>query len=280
MEPKVKQNYLNNRDMLKEIHLSKKNYSSFVKPEYHQYDLIIRDLDEVTEEAISLAKKNRAKRLADDEFRAKKAAGEKVKAADFSIDPDTIELSDIIIRLMTFDHVPKTPDRKKTPKSIADYHERVNFQPFQHWKFNEKKQLVCVGKSHWRGDIETGSFSKSGQMTDTLARMIIKLAERYSTRGNVRGYTYNDEMRDQAILQLTQVILQFDESKSDNPFSYCTSICSNAFLRVLNIEKKNQDLRDDILEMNGMTPSFTRINNAAYDADLKRFNEDYNSPDE
>ena len=30
---------------------------------------------------------------------------------------------------------------------------------------------------------------------------------------NVRGYTYNDEMRGQAILQLAQIGLQFDESK-------------------------------------------------------------------
>ena len=118
-----------------------------------------------------------------------------------------------------------------------------------------------MGKSHWKGDLLTGEFSKDhGQMTNNLARMFIKLCERYATRGNVRGYTYNDEMRGQAILQLTQIGLQFDESKSDNPFAYYTAAVTNSFVRIINIEKRNQNIRDDILEMNGMNPSWSRQN--------------------
>ena len=276
LEPKVKVNYLNNRDMLKEIHRSKSTWCSFTKPEYNQQDIIIRSFEEITPELIETAKKNKAKRLSDDEYHRLKLEGTKVKHAECAVDPNSFTDQDVVIRIMTHDHIPKE-NRKKNPKTVSDFHERVNFPPFQHWKYNEQGELVCVGKSHWKGDLETGNYSKThGKMTNNLGKMIIKLAERYSTRGNVRGYTYNDEMRDQAILQLTQVILQFDESKSDNPFSYSTTICSNAFLRIINIEKQNQDLRDDILEMNGMTPSFTRLNNAAYQADFKRFTDDYN----
>ena len=75
------------------------------------------------------------------------------------------------------------------------------------------------GKSHWEGGLHNGKFNKeSGQATNELARMWMKLCERYATRGNVRGYTYNDEMQGQAILQLAQIGLQFDESKSNNPY--------------------------------------------------------------
>jgi hypothetical protein len=88
--------------------------------------------------------------------------------------------------------------------------------------------------------------------------MFMKLCERYATRSNWRGYTYNDEMRSQALLQLSQIGLQFDESKSQNPFAYYTAAITNSFTRVLNIEKRNQNLRDDILEMNGLNPSYTR----------------------
>jgi hypothetical protein len=88
--------------------------------------------------------------------------------------------------------------------------------------------------------------------------MIMLLVDRYSKRGNWRGYTYNDEMRGNALLQLSQVALQFDESKSDNPFAFYTQIIKNSFRRVLNIEKKNQDIRDDLLTSAGATPSFTR----------------------
>ena len=50
----------------------------------------------------------------------------------------------------------------------------------------------------------------------------------------------------------------FDESKSNNPFAYYTAAVTNSFVRIINIEKRNQNIRDDILEMNDMMPSMTR----------------------
>jgi hypothetical protein len=100
----------------------------------------------------------------------------------------------------------------------------------------------------------------SGKMTNELARMFLKLCKRYATRANWRGYTANDEMQSQALLQLSQIGLQFDESKSDNPFAYYTAAITNSFTRILNIEKKNQNIRDDLLELAQMKPSSTRQN--------------------
>ena len=109
--------------------------------------------------------------------------------------------------------------------------------------------------------MSNGHFSlEHGKMTNSLAMMYMKLCERYGTRSNWRGYTYNDEMQSQALMQLSQIGLQFDESKSDNPFAYYTAAITNSFTRILNIEKKNQSIRDDLLEANGMSPSFTRQN--------------------
>ena len=84
------------------------------------------------------------------------------------------------------------------------------------------------------------------------------MVNRYSQRANWRGYTYLDEMKGQALLQLSHMGLQFNEAKSDNPFSYYTASVSNSFTRVLNTEKENQDLRDDLLVQAGQSPSFTR----------------------
>ena len=109
--------------------------------------------------------------------------------------------------------------------------------------------------------MNNGHFSSDhGKMTNQLATMYMKLCERYGTRANWRGYTYNDEMQSQALMQLSQIGLQFDESKSDNPFAYYTAAITNSFTRILNIEKKNQAIRDDLLEQNNMMPSFTRQN--------------------
>jgi len=173
---------------------------------------------------------------------------------------------------MTFEHVPDEPGRKKNPKSVADTKTKLNFPPFQHYKFDEDDNLICVGKSHWQGGMQNGHFSKDhGKATDKLARMWMKLCDRYATRGNVRGYTYNDEMKGQAILQLAQIGLQFDESKSNNPFAYYTAAVTNSFVRVINIEKRNQNIRDDILEMNNMDPSYTRQAAGEYEASKARF---------
>lgn len=258
--PKVK--YLTNKDLLKEIHRSKNTYCTYTDKAFADYDLIVPSLEKINIRTIAEAKRNRAARLGKLAHEAAQtASGKKQSAKDFEIDYKKISKDDLVFRVTTFEHIPLAPGRKKTLKNTADSHEKVNFPPFQHWKFDEKGNLICVGKSHWKGDLEKGHFSKDhGQMTDNLARMFLKLCERYATRGNVRGYTYNDEMRGQAILQLTQIGLQFDESKSDNPFAYYTAAVTNSFVRIINIEKRNQNIRDDILEMNGMNPSWSRQN--------------------
>ena len=266
--------------MLLEIHRSKSSYCVFTKPEYHQYDIILPSVDKINIRTVAEAKRNRAKRIGDLEYSTRKKAGEKVKQADCEVDYKKIQKLDLVFRIMSFDHIPLNNTRKKNPKSLADHRDKVNFPPFQHWKFDDEDpdKLICVGKSHWKGDLEKGHFDKdAGQITPTLARMMLKLCERYATRGNVRGYTYNDEMKGQAILQLTQIGLQFDESKSDNPFAYFTAAVTNSFVRVINIEKRNQNIRDDILEMNGMNPSYSRTGQGEHEAALKRHAEDTSS---
>jgi hypothetical protein len=273
----AKVNYLNNKDMLLEIHRSKSSYCVFTKPEYHQYDIILPSVDKINIRTVAEAKRNRAKRIGDLEYQTRKKSGEKVKQADCEVDYKKIQKLDLVFRIMSFDHIPLNNTRKKNPKSLADHRDKVNFPPFQHWKFDDEdaEKLICVGKSHWKGALDKGHFDKdAGQITPTLARMMLKLCERYATRGNVRGYTYNDEMKGQAILQLTQIGLQFDESKSDNPFAYFTAAVTNSFVRVINIEKRNQNIRDDILEMNGMNPSYSRTGAGEHAAALKRHAED------
>lgn len=279
-------NYLNNKDILKEIHKSKTSYCCFSKNEYHRYDLIIDTPDDPLEKSLARAAKP-AQIKAAKEARAARLSletGEKV-------DPKSIPKEDLIFRVMTWDHIPMTEKKprkvvkKKTAQEILSFDDddedtlddlepkrskkkqpegelvyaKVNFPPFQHYKFDDSGSLVCVGKSHWRNGVKTGEFCTThGQITDKLARMYIMLCEKYAMKYNWRGYTYNDEMRGSAILQLTYVGLRFNEAKSANPFAYYTAAITNSFCRVLNTEKRSQNIRDDILEMNGLNPSLTR----------------------
>ena len=264
--------YLNNRDLLLQIHKSKNTYGSFIDKKYEDYDIILPSIDKINIRTVAQAKKNRAKRLGQQDYIAKKAAGIKdVKLVDCIIDYKKVPKEDLVFRIMTHEHVPLAPGRKKTVKTTADAHERCNFPPYQHWAYDSNDNLICVGKSHWKGDLKTGSFNKEhGRITEELGRMFLMLAERYAQRSNWRGYTYVDEMKGQAILQLSQIGLQFDESKSENPFAYYTAAVTNSFTRVLNIEKRNQNIRDDMLEENGLTPSFTRQNQQEYAEETAR----------
>jgi hypothetical protein len=280
-----KVNYLNNKDILKEIHKSKLTYCSFTSPAVTSYDSIVSNTSVITKKAVTEARKNRADRLAKEQQDAEMALGNKRKLDEFLVPYNKIPVTDVVFRVMTWEHIPIDADKQKKADAKAqeeyddsdlfetEYDEpavmvkgpakyvRVNFPPFKHYQVTDELVPVCVGISHWQGGIENGAFSKDhGQMTPKLAHMFIKLCERYATRSNWRGYTYNDEMRSQALLQLSQVGLQFDEAKSQNPFAYFTAAITNSFTRVLNTEKRNQNIRDDILEMNNYAPSYTRQN--------------------
>tara|TARA_R110000803_G_scaffold53702_5_gene110092 strand:+ start:2935 stop:3789 length:855 start_codon:yes stop_codon:yes gene_type:complete len=271
--------YLNNKDLLKQIHISKNSFSSYTDDNYHRFDIILPSLEKVNRLTIAEAKRNQADRIGKAAYEAARMAGDKkTKQADVLPDWRKIEKTSLVFRIMTFEHIPLSPGRKRKTKTIADEHERCNFPPFQHWRFDENDNLVCVGKSHWEGGMGNGSFNKGhGRVTEELGRMFLKLADRYGTRSNWRGYTYNDEMRAQAVLQLSQIGLQFDESKSENPFAYYTAAVTNSFTRVLNIEKKNQNIRDDILQENNLNPSFTRQNQEVFKEDKEKLAEFYKS---
>lgn len=272
---------MNNKDLLKEIHRSKSTYCSFIDRDAADYDIIIHNVSTISPEVIEIARQNRAERLARLQQDEAAARGEKRRIEEFQAPIESISPTDVVIRVMTWEHVPVNDQAtKRAQAEITDDDENIyieydenepkvspnairyvkcNFPPFQHFRIDNQGVPYCVGKSHWRGDLNTGSWSRDhGTMTRTLAMMFMKLCERYATRSNWRGYTYNDEMRSQALLQLSQIGLQFDESKSQNPFAYFTAAITNSFTRVLNIEKRNQNLRDDILEMNGFSPSYTR----------------------
>lgn len=199
----MKINYLNNKDILKEIHKSKLSYCSFPNPDDGNYDVIISDIGLLSDsDFVNSARQLRADRLSKEAHDAAKAAGEAGKADQYAVSVDTITANDVVFRVMTWEHIPEAelkekPEVDPDEEAVAsEYDEalpikyvKVNFPPFQHYKIGADGKPVCVGKSHWRGDLETGFYSRDhGQMTNKLATMFIKLCERYATRSNWRGY--------------------------------------------------------------------------------------------
>lgn len=234
--------YIRNKDLLAEIHRSKCSFCSFLAPEYSRHDLIVGDVSAILD-SIDAAKAKRASFLSTKEAK---------------VLPASISQDDLVFRVMTGEHIPDDPNRKRRGKGPNEMQARTNFPPFKHYIIKDGVPFE-VGRSHWKGGLQNGEFCiDHGRIGNRLAQMFMLLVERYSGRANWRGYSYVDEMRNHALLQLTMIGLQFDEFKSDNPFAFYTTVVRNCFTRVLNLEKRGQHIRDDLLMMHGAAPSFSR----------------------
>ena len=262
-QPK-KVNYLNNKDILKEIHKSKMTYCWLADENYGFFDIILEDVKKINRISVKAARENKAAKMQYDAYQAAmklhdpKDYRNKPKQKEFAVDPKSIAKEDLVFRVMTMEHIPLEPGRKKNPRNEAETKAKVNFPPFMHYAY-VGDEIKEVARSHWEGGLSNGHFNpEHGKITNKLGTMFLKLVERYSHRGNWRGYTYVDEMRGQALLQLSYIGLQFNEMKSDNPFAYYTAAVNNSFTRVLNLEKRNQMIRDDILIEQGHLPSYGR----------------------
>lgn len=85
------------------------------------------------------------------------------------------------------------------------------------------------------------------QMTDKLAEMLMLMARKYGSRSNWSGYSFRDEMVAEAIENLCSAWRKFDETKSNNPFSYLTTCMYRSFLQVLNTERRVSQIRNNLL---------------------------------
>ena len=235
--------YLTNKQLLLEIHRSKLSFCYFIASEYQDFDTIVEKIEDINFETADavLLKRNSQRRRNTTEVKK------------------TLP-TELVFRVMTYEHVPLCEDKKTRSRAPAgEGHLRVVFPPFKHYRLLEDGSIEEVGRSHWVNGLHNGWFSQDhGRISNRLARMFLLLVERYGRRGNWRSYTYNDEMQSAALLQLSQIGLQFDESKGENPFAFYTTVLKNSFTRVFNIERKVQNIRDDLLIMNGAAPSYTR----------------------
>lgn len=100
---------------------------------------------------------------------------------------------------------------------------------------------------------------ENDSISHELGTMFMIMAKRISTKPNFSGYSYKEEMVSNGVVACCGALHKFDPEKSDNTFAYYTSIIHNAFIQILNKEKRQQDIRDALLVNEDMTPSFNYI---------------------
>jgi len=90
-----------------------------------------------------------------------------------------------------------------------------------------------------------------------IGSCFLKIATHLSYRPNFINYMYKDDMICDGIENCIQYIDNFDPAKSKNPFAYFTQIVYYAFLRRIQKEKRQMEIKDKILEKSGYDQVFS-----------------------
>ena len=94
------------------------------------------------------------------------------------------------------------------------------------------------------------------RITNYLGECFLKIATHLSFKPNFVNYIFKDDMISDGIENCVQYIHNFNPEKSQNPFAYFTQIIHYAFLRRIQKEKKQLEIKNKILEKTGYEEVF------------------------
>ena len=89
------------------------------------------------------------------------------------------------------------------------------------------------------------------RITNYLGECFLKIATHLSYKPNFVNYMFREDMISDGIENCVQYIHNFDPEKSRNPFAYFTQIIHYAFLRRIQKEKKQLEIKTKIIERTG-----------------------------
>ena len=89
------------------------------------------------------------------------------------------------------------------------------------------------------------------QVSSYIGECFIKIATHLSYKPNFINYMFRDEMISDGVENCIQYIDNFDPEKSSNPFAYFTQIIYYAFLRRIQKEKRQLDIKNKIVSKSG-----------------------------
>ena len=93
---------------------------------------------------------------------------------------------------------------------------------------------------------------KKPEVTNYIGECFLKIANHLSYRPNFINYTYRDDMISDGIENCLQYMSNFNSEKSTNPFAYFTQIIYYAFIRRIQKEKKQQDVKAKLISNTGV----------------------------
>ena len=125
---------------------------------------------------------------------------------------------------------------------------------------NNKEFLAALIK--YREDKEIAEIQ--GKPKPPIPRYIgecfLKIANHLSFKPNFVNYVFKEDMISDGIENCVQYIHNFNPEKSQNPFAYFTQIIHYAFLRRIQREKRQLEIKNKILERSGFSEVFADDN--------------------
>ena len=93
-----------------------------------------------------------------------------------------------------------------------------------------------------------------------IGECFLKIANHLSFKPNFVNYMFKEDMISDGIENCVQYIHNFNPEKSQNPFAYFTQIIHYAFLRRIQREKRQLEIKNKIIEKSGYNEVFDDSN--------------------
>jgi len=125
---------------------------------------------------------------------------------------------------------------------------------------NNKEFLAALIK--YREDIDIARLQDKPKppIPRYIGECFLKIANHLSFKPNFVNYMFKEDMISDGIENCVQYIHNFNPEKSQNPFAYFTQIIHYAFLRRIQREKRQLEIKNKILEKSGFSEVFSDDN--------------------
>ena len=125
---------------------------------------------------------------------------------------------------------------------------------------NNKEFLAALIKYREEVDIAKISDKPKPVIPRYIGECFLKIANHLSFKPNFVNYMFKEDMISDGIENCVQYIHNFNPEKSQNPFAYFTQIIHYAFLRRIQREKRQLEIKNKILEKSGYQEVFDDSN--------------------
>jgi len=124
-------------------------------------------------------------------------------------------------------------------------------KPKPHYVDN-KKFLKAMIEYREKCSVAEEKDKKKPDVTNYIGECFLKIANHLSFRPNFINYTYRDDMISDGIENCLQYMSNFNPEKSTNPFAYFTQIIYYAFIRRIQKEKKQMQVKSKLIANAGI----------------------------